>query len=99
MKPQETAVKRMLRQDCVLLFVFLLAALGINAFVLTQTLAIVDSGALRAGITAVFAVTMLVLAGAIVWVGRHLRRNRDEVYGDDLYYQDLIRRQKEGGRV
>lgn len=99
MKPQETAMKRMLRQDCILLFLFLLATLGINVFVLIQTLAIVDSGGLRVAITAVFAVTMLVLTGAIVWVGRHLSRNRDEVYGDDLHYQQLIRQQKEGDRA
>lgn len=99
MKPQETAMKRMLRQDCILLFIFLLAALGISAFVLIQTLSIVDSSVLRAGIIIVFALTMLVLAGAILWVGRHLSRNRDVVYGKDLYYQQVIRQQKEGDRV
>ncbi|HIY21654.1 MAG TPA: hypothetical protein H9841_07135 [Candidatus Flavonifractor merdigallinarum] len=97
MKPQESAVEGMLRRDCILLAVFLLAALGINAFVVLETLPIVDDPGLRAGIVVVFAAAMLVLAGAMFWVGRHLFRNRTEVYGEDLHYQQLIKEQKGGG--
>lgn len=94
----EKGIKRMLRRDCLLLAAFLLAALGFNSFILVQTVSIAETAALRGGLIAVFAVTMLVLTGSILWVGRHLLRNRDEIYGEDLHYQQLIRQQKEGGR-
>ena len=96
MKDNSKAVAGMLFKDVILLAVFLLAALGINCFVLLQTLPIVDDAALRTVITVVFTATSLVLAGAMAWVARHLSKNKDEVYGEDLHYQHLIRQQKEG---
>ena len=96
MKDNSKAIASMLLKDTILLVVFLVVALGISCFVLFQTLAIVESGAVKALIVGVFTVTMLVLGGAMAWVTMHLRKNKDEVYGEDLYYQDLIRKQKEG---
>jgi di/tricarboxylate transporter len=96
MKDNGKAITSMLYKDCVLLVVFLLVSLGINCFVLLETLAIMESGTPRTVVIAIFAVTMLTLAGSMVWVTMHLCKNKDEVYGEDLYYQELIQQQKEG---
>lgn len=96
MKDNSKAVAGMLSKDTILLIVFLVAALGISCFVLFQTLAIVDSSAVKTLLIVVFTVTMAAMAGSMAWVMLHLRKNKDEVYGEDLYYQELIRQQKEG---
>ena len=96
MKDNSKAIAGMLRMDTVLLAAFMLVAVGICCFVLFQTLAIVESSAIKTLLATVFVITMLVLGGSIAWVSRHLRKNKDEVYGEYLYYQDLIRKQKEG---
>lgn len=96
MKDNSKAIAAMLRKDTVLLLAFMVVAVGICCFVLFQTFAIVESGAVKTLLAVVFVVTMLVLGGSMAWVTRHLRKNKDEVYGEDLYYQDLIRKQKEG---
>jgi len=96
MKDNSKAVASMLLKDTVLLAVFLLAALGISCFVLLQVLPIVESAGVRTVLIAVSAVTMAVLAGSMAWVTMHLRKNADDVYGEDLYYQELIRRQRGG---
>lgn len=96
MKDNSKAIASMLHKDTLLIVAFLIGVVGISCFVLFQTLAIVESGSVKALIVGVFAVTMLVLGSAMAWVTMHLRKNKDEVYGEDLYYQDLIRQQKEG---
>ena len=99
MKDKGKAVTGMLRKDIVLLVVFLLAALGISCFVLNQVLTIVERGTARTAIIVVFSVAMLALAGSMAWVAVHLRKNKNEVYGEDLDFQNLIRQQKEDSRL
>ena len=96
MKDNSKAVASMLLKDTILLIAFLVAALGMNFFVLFEALSVTESTVIKGVLIAVFAVTMLVMAGSMTWVTLHLRKNKDEVYGEDLYYQDLIRQQKEG---
>ena len=96
MKDNSNAVASMLRKDAALLIAFLVVVVGICCFVLFQVLAIIDSSAVKTLILSVFVIAMLVLGGAMAWVLRHLSKNKEEVYGEDLYYQELIRKQKEG---
>ena len=96
MKDNSKAIAGMLRKDSILLIAFMVVAVGICCFVLIQTLAITESSAVKTLLAAVFVITMLVLGGSMAWVTRHLSKNKDEVYGEDLYYLDLIRKQKEG---
>lgn len=98
MKDQDRAEAAMLRRDCALLLIFLAAALGIVGFVLSQALAVTEAAALRALLAGVCGLSMLVLAGGMLWVLRHLRRNRREVYGEDLYWQAALKKQKEDAK-
>ena len=79
----------MFRRDCALLVVFLLAAAAITLFVLFQVLPLAESGSTTVLLTAVCGVFLLALAGAMLWVLRYLQKNRDEVYGEEIYYREL----------
>ena len=96
MKNDSKAIAKLLRNDCLLLAVFLLAALGIGAFVLVQVMPAVQSASLKVLLIVVCAVSTLVLGGAMASVMMHLRKNKDDVYGEELYYKELARQQKEG---
>ena len=98
MKDNRQKIAAMVFKDVAMLVVFLAAFLGISGFVFFQVLDIVGDGGVRLLLTAAFALAMVVLSGSIVWVIAYLRRSRDEVYGEDLHYQDLIRQQKEAKR-
>lgn len=96
MKNDSKAIAKLLRNDCLLLLVFLLAAIGIGAFVLVQVMPAVESASLKVLLICVCAVSTLVLGGAMASVLMHLRKRKDDVYGEELYYKELARQQKEG---
>ena len=96
MKKDSKAIAGLLRGDILMLVVFLLAAVCIGAFVLVQVMPAVETAALKTLLVIVCAVSTLVLGGAMACVMMHLRKNKDEVYGEELYYKDLARQQKEG---
>lgn len=96
MKKDSKAIAGLLKGDILMIVVFLLAAVGIGAFVLVQIMPAVDSAAIRILLIVACAVSTLVLGGAMASVLLHLRRNKEEVYGEELYYKDLARQQKEG---
>ncbi len=96
MKNDSKAIAKLLRNDILLLAVFLLAALGIGAFVLVQVMPAVESASLKVLLIVFCAVSTLVLGGSMASVMMHLRKRKDEVYGEELYYKELARQQKEG---
>ena len=96
MKNDSKAVASLLRKDSLLLIVFLLAAIGIGAFVLVQVMPAVASASLKILLICVCAVSTLVLGGSMASVMMHLRKTKEEVYGEELYYAELGRKQKEG---
>ena len=96
MKKESKAIAGLLRGDMLMLVVFLLAAVGMSAFVLVQVMPAVDSAAIKPLLIVVCAVSTLVLGGAMASVMMHLRKNKEEVYGEELYYKELARQQKEG---
>lgn len=96
MKRDSKAIAGLLKGDILMLAVFLLAAVGIGAFVLTQLMPAVESAAIKTLLIVVCAVSTLVLGGAMTSVLMHLRRNKEEVYGEELYHKELARQQKEG---
>lgn len=96
MKNDSKAIAKLLRTDSLLLAVFLLAAVGIGAFVLVQVMPAVESASLKVLLICVCAISTLVLGGAMASVLMHLRKHKDEVYGEELYYKELARQQKEG---
>ena len=95
MKNDSKAIASLLRNDILLLVVFLLAAIGIGGFVLVQVMPAVESAAIKILLIAVCAISTLVLGGAMASVMVHLRNKKDEVYGEELYYKELARKQKE----
>lgn len=96
MKNDSKAIASLLRKDSIMLVVFLLAAIGIGAFVLVQVMPAVTSASLKILLICVCAVSTLVLGGAMASVMMHLRKTKDEVYGEEIYYSELARKQKEG---
>lgn len=96
MKKDSKAIAGLLRGDILMLVVFLLAAVGIGAFVLVQVMPAVESASLKILLICVCAVSTLVLGGSMASVMMHLRKTKDEIYGEELYYSELARKQKEG---
>ena len=96
MKNDSKAVNGLLGKDSAMLAVFLLVVIGIAAFVMVQVLPIVESAGLKVLLLVICACATLVLGGAMASVMLHLRKRKDEVYGEELYYAELARKQKEG---
>mgnify|MGYP003293210417 CR=1 FL=1 len=96
MKNDSKAVNGLLGKDSAMLAVFLLVVIGIAAFVMVQVLPIVESTGLKVLLLVICACATLVLGGAMASVMLHLRKRKDEVYGEELYYAELARKQKEG---
>ena len=96
MKNDSKAIASLLRNDILLLVVFLLAAIGIGGFVLVQVMPAVESAAVKTLLIVICAVSTLVLGGAMASVMMHLRKEKEEVYGEEIYYKELARQQKEG---
>ena len=96
MKNDSKAVNGLLGKDSAMLAVFLLVVIGIAAFVMVQLLPIVESTGLKVLLLVICACATLVLGGAMASVMLHLRKRKDEVYGEELYYAELARKQKEG---
>lgn len=96
MKNDSKAVNGLLGKDSAMLAVFLLVVIGIAAFVMVQVLPIVESAGLKVLLLVICACATLVLGGAMASVMLHLRKRKDEIYGEELYYAELARKQKEG---
>ena len=96
MKNDSKAINGLLGKDSAMLAVFLLVVIGIAAFVMVQVLPIVESTGLKVLLLVICACATLVLGGAMASVMLHLRKRKDEVYGEELYYAELARKQKEG---
>jgi len=96
MKNESKAVNGLLGKDSAMLAVFLLVVIGIAVFVMAQVLPIVESASLRILLLVICACATLVLGGAMASVMLHLRKRKDEIYGEELYYAELARKQKEG---
>ncbi len=95
MKNDSKAIQSCLNKDCALLVVFLLVVVAIAIFVMAQVLPIVDSASLRVLLLVICACATLVLGGAMMSVMMHLRKRKDEIYGEEIYYSELVRKQKE----
>ena len=96
MKDQKKRAVSMFRRDCCILAAFTVLAVCMVLFVLTQVLSVTDSGTAGTVLTVVAGVSCIALVGAILAVILHLRKNCQEIYGEDIHYQELIKLQKEG---
>ena len=74
----------MLHRDCALLLGFLAAAATAALFMLGQVLSLAGNEAMRAMLIVVCAAVLLVMAGGLLWVMRHLSKNRGQVYGEEF---------------
>jgi flagellar basal body-associated protein FliL len=90
------SMNRLLRNDSVLLIVFGVVAIVTVCYILVQVLGILEDPALGSILVIVAIISILTLVGAMAGVFVHLHKNKTEVYGEELYYQELIKKEKEG---
>lgn len=95
MEQKNSQTAAMLRGDILMLGIFLAVLLGVNGFILTQTLPLLAQR--NSGVLIVpFVSAILVLSGTLINVGVHLYQNRDVLYREEQYYRDMA--QKKAGK-
>lgn len=94
MKTREKQIKRMIYQDGFVVTLFLMMTFVLSIFVLLQAMPLA-AGSFRWLLVLVFALSTGSLGGSMIWVIYHLQKNREDVYGEELHYQELIRWEKE----
>lgn len=99
MKTNKKTVNRIFCNDSVLLIAFAALAFATVYLILVQVLDIVENALLRIALLIVAGVSLLSLAGAITGVLIHLRKNKAEIYNEELYYQELIKQEKEHNQL
>lgn len=94
MKTQEKQIRRMIYGDEFVVALFLMMTFALSAFVLLQAMPLAASS-FKWLLILIFALSMVSLGGSMIWVIYHLQKNREDVYGEELHYQELIRWEKE----
>lgn len=85
-------IKRMFFTDSLILLVFVVLAWIVLALVLPQVLSIVESTGMRAFIIGVFFVTLGVYSSSIIAVFFHLRRDKNEIYLDEIHAKAALKK-------
>lgn len=88
----KTKISRMFFTDSLLLLVFVVLTWIVLALVLPQVLSIVDSSGMRAFIITVFFVTLAVYTSSILAVFFHLKRDKNEIYLDEIHAKAALKR-------
>jgi predicted Kef-type K+ transport protein len=85
-------ISRMFFTDSLLLLVFVVLTWIVLALVLPQVLSIVDSSGMRAFIIAVFFITLGVYTSSMLAVFFHLRRDKNEIYLDEIHAKAAMKK-------
>lgn len=78
--------RKLLQRDRLLLMAFALLWLAFGIFVLEKARALAADTGVRLLLTSAFALSAVAVGGAALMVGRHLSRERRNVYGEAIYY-------------
>ena len=89
---QQSKISRMFRLDTFLLLIFVVFAWIVLSLVLPSVLSLIANHVLRAFIIVLFFVILGVYTSSIVAVYFHLRKNKTEIYMDEIHAKAAMKK-------